>query len=40
MEQPLIPELLGYSPKLKSLRDLSIRFKAMVTEEVIDDVGL
>jgi hypothetical protein len=40
MEQPLIPEHPGYSPKLKSLRDLSIRFEAMVTEEVVDDVGL
>jgi hypothetical protein len=39
-EQPLIPEHPGYCPKLKSLRDLSIRFEAMVTEEVIDDVGL
>jgi hypothetical protein len=27
-------------PKLKSLQDLSIRFKDMVTEEVIDDVSL
>jgi hypothetical protein len=39
-EQPLIPEHPGYSPKLKSLQDLSIRFKAMVTEEVVDDAGL
>jgi hypothetical protein len=30
----------GYSPKLKSLQDLSIRFKVVVTEEVIDDAGL
>jgi hypothetical protein len=35
-EQSLIPEHLGYSPKLKSLQDLSIRFEAMVTEEVVD----
>jgi hypothetical protein len=40
MEQPLIPEHPGYSPKFKSLQDLSIRFEAMVTEEVIDDAGL
>jgi hypothetical protein len=40
MEQPLIPEHPGYSPKLKSLRDLSIRFEVMVTEEVVDDVGM
>jgi hypothetical protein len=39
-EQPLIPEHPGYSPKLKSLQDLSIRFEAMVTEEVVDDAGL
>jgi hypothetical protein len=39
-EQPLIPEHPGYSPKLKSLEDLGIRFKAMVTEEVVDDAGL
>jgi hypothetical protein len=39
-EQPLIPEHPGYSPKLKSLQDLSIRFKAMVTEEVVDDASL
>jgi hypothetical protein len=38
--QPLIPEHPGYSPKLKSLQDLSIRFEAMVTEEVVDDAGL
>jgi hypothetical protein len=30
----------GYSPKLKSLQDLSIRFEAMVTEEVVDDASL
>jgi hypothetical protein len=39
-EQPLIPEHPGYSPKLKSLQYLSIKFKAMVTEEVVDDAGL
>jgi hypothetical protein len=36
----LKPEHPGYSPKLKSLRDSSIRFEAMVTEEVVDDVSL
>jgi hypothetical protein len=40
MEQPLIPEHPGYSPKLKSLQDLSIRFEAMVIEEVVNDVGM
>jgi hypothetical protein len=40
MEQPLIPEHPGYSPKLKSLWDLSIKFEAMVTEEVVDDASL
>jgi hypothetical protein len=40
IEQSLIPELPGYSPKLKSLQDLSIRFEVMVTEEVVDDAGL
>jgi hypothetical protein len=30
----------SYSPKLNSLQDLGIRFKAMVTEEVVDDAGL
>jgi hypothetical protein len=39
-EQPLIPEHPGYSTKLKSLQDLDIKFEAMVTEEVVDDVGL
>jgi hypothetical protein len=39
-EQPLIPKHACYSPKLKSLQDLSIRFEAMVTEEVVDDAGL
>jgi hypothetical protein len=39
-EQPLIHEHPGYSPKLKSLQDLSIRFEAMLTEEVVDDAGL
>jgi hypothetical protein len=39
-EQPLIPEHCGYSHKLKSLQDLSIRFEPTVTEEVVDDVGL
>jgi hypothetical protein len=38
--QPLITEHPGYSPKLKSLQDLSIRFKVMVTEEVVDDASL
>jgi hypothetical protein len=40
IEQPFIPEHPGYSTKLKPLQDLSIRFEAMVTEEVIDDSGL
>jgi hypothetical protein len=40
IEQPLIPEHLGYSPKLISLKDLSISFEAMVTEEVVDNAGL
>jgi hypothetical protein len=35
IEQPLIPEHPGYSPKLKSLEDLIIRFEAMVTKEVL-----
>jgi hypothetical protein len=39
-EQPLIYEHHSYSPKPKSLQDLSIRFEAMVTEEVVDDVSL
>jgi hypothetical protein len=39
MEQALIPEHPGYSPEFKSLRDLSIKFKAMVTEEVVDDAS-
>jgi hypothetical protein len=39
-EQSLIPEHHGYSPKLKSLQDLGIRFKAMVTEEVVDNADL
>jgi hypothetical protein len=39
-EQPLIPEHPGYSPKLKSLQNLIIRFEAMVTEEVVDDAYL
>jgi hypothetical protein len=39
-EQPLIPEHPGYSPKLKSLQDLGIRFEAMVTQEVVVDAGL
>jgi hypothetical protein len=38
--QPLVSEHPGYSPKLKSLQDLGIRFEAMVTEEVVDDAGL
>jgi hypothetical protein len=40
IEQPLIHEHPGCSPKLKSLQDLGIMFEAMVTEEVVDDVGL
>jgi hypothetical protein len=40
MEQPLIPKHPDYSPKLKSLQHLSIRIKAMVTGEAVDDVGL
>jgi hypothetical protein len=40
IEQPLILEHPGYSPKLKSLQDLSIRLEAMVTEEVVDDAGM
>jgi hypothetical protein len=40
MEQPLIPEHPGYTPKLKSLQDLGIRFESMVTKEVVDDAGL
>jgi hypothetical protein len=39
-EHPLIPEHPGYCPKLESLQDLSIRFEAMVTEEVVDDASL
>jgi hypothetical protein len=39
-EQPVIPEHPGYSPKIKSLQDLSIRFEAMETEEIVDDVDL
>jgi hypothetical protein len=39
-EQPLIPEHPGYSPKLNSLRDLSIWFEAMVTEAVVDEASL
>jgi hypothetical protein len=40
IEQPLIHEHLGYSLKLKPLQYLSMRIEAMVTEEVVDDVGL
>jgi hypothetical protein len=40
IEQPFILEHTGHSTKLKPLQDLSIRFKAMVTEEVVDDSGL
>jgi hypothetical protein len=40
MEQPLIHEHIGYSPKLKSLWDLSVMFEAMVTEEIVGDAGL
>jgi hypothetical protein len=32
--------VLQLLPKLNSLQDLGIRFKAMVTEEVVDDAGL
>jgi hypothetical protein len=39
-EQSVMPKHPGYSPKLKSLQDLSIGFEAMVTEEVVDDAGL
>jgi hypothetical protein len=39
-EQPLIPEHPAYSPKLKSLQDLNIRFEAMVIEDVVNDVSL
>jgi hypothetical protein len=39
-EQPLILEHPSYSLKLKSLQDLSIKFKAMVTKEVVDDTSL
>jgi hypothetical protein len=39
-EQPFIPEHPGYSPKVKSLQHLSIRFEAMLTEEVVDDASL
>jgi hypothetical protein len=39
-EQPLIPEHPGYSPKLKSLQDLGIRFEVVVTEVVADDANL
>jgi hypothetical protein len=39
-EQPLIPQHPGFSPKLKSCKDLSIKFEAMVTEEIVDDAGL
>jgi hypothetical protein len=40
MDQPLILEHPDYTPKIKSLRDLSIRFEAMVIEEVVDDTGI
>jgi hypothetical protein len=40
IEQLLVPKHPGYSPKLKSLQDLRIRFEAMVTEEVVDNAGL
>jgi hypothetical protein len=39
-EQPLIPEHIGYSTKLKSLQDLGIKFESMVIKEVVDDAGL
>jgi hypothetical protein len=35
MEEPLILEYLGYSLKLQSLRDLSIRFEAIMTKELL-----
>jgi hypothetical protein len=40
IEQSVIPKHPGYSPKLKSLQDLSTSFEAMVTEEVVNDAGL
>jgi hypothetical protein len=40
IEQPLIPEHPSYSPKLKFLQDLSIRFETMVTREVVDNAEL
>jgi hypothetical protein len=39
-EQPLIPEHSGYSPKLNSLQDLSIRFEVMVAKEVVNDASM
>jgi hypothetical protein len=39
-EQPHIPDHPDYSPKLKSMRNLNIRFEVMVTKEVVDDAGL
>jgi hypothetical protein len=39
-KQLFIPEHPGYSPKIKSLQDLSIKFKAIVTKEVVDDAGV
>jgi hypothetical protein len=39
-EQPFTPEHRNYSPKLKYLQDLGIRFEAMVIDEVVDDAGL
>jgi hypothetical protein len=35
-----MPEHPGYSPNLKSLQELGIRFEAVVTEEFVDDAGL
>jgi hypothetical protein len=39
-EQLLILVHPDYSSKLKSFQELNIRFEAMVTKEVVDDVGL
>jgi hypothetical protein len=39
IEQPLKPEHPGYCLKLKYLQDLSIRFEAMGTREVVDDAS-
>jgi hypothetical protein len=39
-KHPLIPAHPDSSPKLKSLKDLSIRMETKVTEEDVDGVGL